>query len=103
MFYDVSNWRKDTKLIKKEFKQMNVPLIVLGRDKIFSIKELVKQNIPYEEAYLFESTWHKLIENQRLISRINRVKCIPNTNYKIHLCNPKVVIQNIKLLEKMIK
>lgn len=103
MFYEVSNWRKDTKLIKKEFKQMNLPLIVLGRDKNYSIQELVKENIPYKEACLFESTWHKLIENQRLISRINTVKYIPNTTHKIHLSNPEEVIQNIKLLEKMIK
>ncbi len=39
MFYEVSNWRKDTKLIKKEFKQVNVPLIVLGR-----IKNLVSKS-----------------------------------------------------------
>ncbi|MCD8777993.1 hypothetical protein MXE81_12625 [Mammaliicoccus sciuri] len=103
MFYEVSNWRKDTKLIKKEFKQVNVPLIVLGRDKNYSIQELVKENIQYKEAYLFESTWHKLIENQRLISRINTVKYIPNTTHKIHLSNPEKIIQNIKLLEKMIK
>ncbi|WP_426392149.1 hypothetical protein [Mammaliicoccus sciuri] len=103
MFYEVSNWRKDTKLIKKEFKQVNVPLMVLGRDKNYSIQELVKENIQYKEAYLFESTWHKLIENQRLISRINTVKYIPNTTHKIHLSNPEKIIQNIKLLEKMIK
>ncbi|MBO3080990.1 hypothetical protein [Mammaliicoccus sciuri] len=103
MFYEVSNWRKDTKLIKKEFKQVNVPLMVLGRDKNYSIQELVKENNQYKEAYLFESTWHKLIENQRLISRINTVKYIPNTTHKIHLSNPEKIIQNIKLLEKMIK
>ncbi|MCR1872019.1 alpha/beta fold hydrolase [Mammaliicoccus lentus] len=100
MFYEISNWKKDTKLIKKNFKQVDIPLVVLGRDKKYCITELVKQNIPYKEADLFESTWHKLIENQGLISQTSKVKFISNTNHNIHLCSPEAIIQNIISLER---
>lgn len=99
MYHEVSNWRTDTDIIEESFKQLKLPLMVLGRDKQYNIKNLVDEGISLEEAELLESTWHKLIEDQGKISEISKVHFVEEADHKIHLCKPSKVIESIHLLD----
>ncbi|GLC29181.1 alpha/beta fold hydrolase [Clostridium omnivorum] len=81
--------------IEKRFKQLDVPLIVLGRDKALGIKWNVDMGIPQEEAVQFESLWSSLVREEANNSAKGQFIEVKGSRHSIYRTNPEVVIKAI--------
>lgn len=81
--------------IKKNFKQLDIPLKVLGRDKSLGIKWNVDMGISEDEAVQFESLWSSLIREEANNSAKGQFKEVKGSKHSIYRTNPEVVIKAI--------
>ncbi|UTH15266.1 alpha/beta fold hydrolase [Macrococcus epidermidis] len=89
LYFETKNWSQDATNLKESFITINNPLLVIGRDKNFTIKENIKSNDMTEDnAKKFEEIWHNLILNQSKLSSNSIVKFINKSNHNIHISNP---------------
>jgi pimeloyl-ACP methyl ester carboxylesterase len=95
MYYEISNWKQDAKHIKSLAMTLNVPLIILGRDKEFSIKLGVQGGLPEEELRTFEEKWEELINRQGEISNNSKIVFVRSSSHSIHIDRPEIIIQSI--------
>ncbi|WP_252504038.1 alpha/beta fold hydrolase [Sporosarcina sp. Marseille-Q4943] len=95
MYSEISNWKKDAEMIKSIETTLNVPLIVLGRDKEFSIRLEMQDGLPEEELRVFEEKWEELITRQGNLSNDNKILFVNGSTHSIHIDRPDIVIQSI--------
>ncbi len=95
MHSEISNWKQDAEVIKSLKTSLNVPLIVLGRDKEFSIKLGTLGGLPEEELWIFEEKWQELITRQGTLSNNSKVKFVRNSSHSIHIDKPDAILQSI--------
>ena len=95
MHSEISNWKQDAEVIKALKTSLNVPLIVLGRDKEFSIKMGTLEGLPEEELRTFEEKWQELITRQGNLSSNSKVKFVRSSSHSIHLDRPDAIILSI--------
>lgn len=69
MYSEIKNWKKDAALIKAIEGTFIYPLLVIGRDKDFTIDMGVKEGFPKWEIKMLEEKWEELIKNQVSLSR----------------------------------
>lgn len=98
IYSEISNWKQDAKIIKSIETTLNVPLIVLGRDKEFSIKLGTQVGLPDEELRIFEEKWQELITRQVNLSNNRKILFVRNSSHSIHIDRPDIVIQSISEL-----
>ncbi|RKQ18151.1 alpha/beta hydrolase [Oceanobacillus bengalensis] len=95
MYSEISNWKQDAKVIKSLETTLNVPLIVLGRDKAFSIKIGIQDGLPEKESRAFEEKWQELITRQGKLSNDSNILLVRSSSHSIHIDRPDIVIQSI--------
>ncbi len=100
MYSEISNWKQDAVVIKSLETTINVPLIVLGRDKEFSIKLGKQGELPEEELRIFEEKWQELIRRQRNLSNNNKIVFVECSSHAIHIDRPDIIIQSISEIVK---
>lgn len=93
---EFSNWHNDAQEIKSMGDFPNIPLKVLARDPIYSVKLQLDEGIPYEEAKLLEDTWQQLIQEQATLSSNSEIHLVENAGHSINLDRPNFVINTIK-------
>lgn len=95
MYSEISNWKQDAKIIKSLETTLDVPLIVLGRDKDFSIKLGTQGGLPKEELRIFEEKWQELITRQGNLSNNSKIVFVRSSSHSIHIDRPDIIIQSI--------
>lgn len=81
--------------IKKHFKQLDIPLKVLGRDRALGIKWNVDMGIPEYEAVQFESLWSSLVREEANNSTKGQFMEVKGSKHSIYRTNPEVVVKAI--------
>ncbi|MBZ9621453.1 alpha/beta hydrolase [Clostridium sp. FP2] len=81
--------------IKNCFKQLDVPLKVLGRDKMLGVKWNIDMGIPENEAIEFETLWHSLVKEEAKNSKNGAFLEVKDSKHSIYRTNPKIVIKSI--------
>ncbi|TDM46497.1 hypothetical protein ETI08_07385 [Macrococcoides goetzii] len=98
LYFETKNWNQDATNLKESFITINNPLLVIGREKNFTIKENIKSNDMTENnAKKFEEIWHNLILNQAKLSSNSNVIFINKSNHNIHISNPLELSNEINL------
>lgn len=97
MYTETKNWDQDAKMLNDNYKKVNIPLLIIGRDLEYASQNLIEENIPVKEAYLFERKWRELIIEQKNLSSKSEVHFIESSTHNIHIDQPKVLAEIIKL------
>lgn len=103
MLREMESWKNDALIIKAITNNVNIPLVVLGRDCEYSTYLAIKEGQPKEEIQLLEHTWQKLIQHQIHLSNKSEYVSVPKSGHSIHLDRPDIVIHSInKLIMKKV-
>ena len=81
--------------IRKNFKILDVPLKVLGRDIALAVKWNVDMGISQNEAIDFETLWHSLVMEEAKISTKGQFIDVKGSKHSIYRTNPETVIKAI--------
>ena len=93
---EFENFGESSKNIKTMGEFPQIPLIVIARDKEISIKSFTENDIPEEEAILYEHVWRELqIELSQLSSK-GELVIAEGSDHQVHLDQPDSVIQSLK-------
>lgn len=93
---EFENFGESSKNIKTMGEFPQIPLIVIARDKEISIKSFTENDIPEEEAILYEHVWRELqIELSQLSSK-GELVIAEGSDHQVHLDQPESVIQSLK-------
>jgi len=98
MYSEIMNWKQDAALIKSIEGTFNYPLLVIGRDKEFTIDTGVKEGFPKSELRILEEKWEELIKNQASLSTSSELIFADQSSHSIHLDRPDILIESIEKL-----
>ena len=98
---EFENFGESSKTIKAMGEFPQIPLIVIARDKEISIKSFTENDIPKEEAILYENVWRELqIELSQLSSK-GELVIAEGSDHQVHLDRPDSVLQSVKRFLKV--
>jgi pimeloyl-ACP methyl ester carboxylesterase len=92
MASEIKEWTKDAKVIISLGDFPDLPLIVIGRDKEYTIQSESKNGIPEWEIREFEVKWEELISNQSKLSSKGELIFATNSGHSVFLDRPDLVI-----------
>jgi pimeloyl-ACP methyl ester carboxylesterase len=92
MASEIKEWTKDAEIIMSLGDFPNVPLIVIGRDKEYTIESEMKNGIPEWELREFEEKWAELITNQSNLSSKGELIFAVSSGHSVFLDRPDLVI-----------
>jgi hypothetical protein len=95
---ELSEWKNCARLIKKQHKTLEIPLIVIGRDPQYSIAQLIEGGMPKEEATQLEDMWQELIREQLNLSINSQYILAEHASHGIENDRPDAIIEAIHLL-----
>lgn len=95
---EFANLVHDGEDIKSMFEFPNVPLRVIARDKMFTVKNWTQYKVPEEEAIKYEDKWHDLQEELTLLSNQGKLIIASNSDHLIFIDRPDIVIECLKSL-----
>lgn len=95
MYSEISNWKQDADMIKNLGEFINIPLIVIGRDKEHNIKLGIEDGLPESELRIFEEKWQELIMNQAELSENSQLIFAQQASHSIHMDRPDIIIESI--------
>nr|WP_188498358.1 alpha/beta hydrolase [Pullulanibacillus pueri] len=98
MHSEIENWKKDAEIIKNLGDFPSIPLIVIGRDKEYSIKLDVAEGLPEWELRVYEDKWHELIVSQSNLSTLSQLIFAEQASHLVYLDRPDIVIDAIQKL-----
>ena len=87
---------ESSKTIKAMGEFPQIPLIVIARDKEISIKSFTENDIPEEEAILYENVWRELQIELSQLSGKGELVIAEGSDHQVHLDRPDSVIQSLK-------
>lgn len=100
MASEIWNWKTDAEIIKYLGKFPDIPLIVIGRDKEYTIKLGTKDGLPEWELRLLEETWQELIVNQANLSKNSELTFAKDSSHSIYNDRPDIVIRSIRKIAR---
>ncbi len=92
---EISNWKKDAQRIKSLDGYLKMPLIVIGRDKGYSIQLGVEKGMPEAEVLMFEAAWEELVKAQADLSENSRLIFAESAAHSIHLDRPDLIVSAV--------
>ncbi|MGG2028036.1 alpha/beta fold hydrolase [Gottfriedia sp. S16(2024)] len=95
MASEIKQWKNDAEVIKKLGDFPDIPLIVIGRDKEFTIMSELKTGIPLWELRIFEEKWSELIINQVKLSSKGELLFAGNSGHSVFLDRPDIILDCI--------
>jgi pimeloyl-ACP methyl ester carboxylesterase len=95
MCSEIKNWKIDAEIIKGLGDLPDVPLVVIGRDKAYSIKLGTDDGFPEWEVRIFEEKWQELIIAQANLSSNSILIFAERSGHLIYQDRPDVLIQSI--------
>lgn len=93
---EFQNWSIDSDDIKSIPEFPNIPLLVVARDSKITVDGWVKDNIPKEEAILYENEWRNLQIELSKLSDKGKLIIAENSNHEVYLDQPDIIIQSLK-------
>jgi pimeloyl-ACP methyl ester carboxylesterase len=98
MASEIRLWKEDADKIKKLGEFPDIPLVVIGRDKEYSIEYEENERIPEWECIIFEKAWEELIIAQSKMSSRSKLIFASHSGHAVYLDRPDVVIESIHKL-----
>jgi pimeloyl-ACP methyl ester carboxylesterase len=92
MASEIKEWTIDAEVIMSLGNFPDLPLIVIGRDKEYTIESESKNGIPKWELIEFEEKWAELITNQSKLSSKGELFFAANSGHSVFLDRPDLVI-----------
>lgn len=93
---EFASWIHDGEDIKSMGRFPDIPLRVIARDKIISIRNWMRYDIPEGEAVRHENKWRELQEELALLSNQGELIIASDSNHLIYIDRPDVVIACLK-------
>lgn len=93
---EFENFGESSKTIKAMDEFPQIPLIVIARDKEISIKSFTENDIPEEEAILYEHVWRELQIELSQLSGKGELVIAEGSDHQVHLDRPDSLIQSLK-------
>lgn len=93
---EFANWIHDEEDIKSMGRFPDIPLRVIARDKIISIRNWMRYDIPEGEAVRHENKWRELQEELALLSNQGELIIASDSDHLIYIDRPDVVIECLK-------
>ncbi|WP_397538749.1 alpha/beta fold hydrolase [Rummeliibacillus pycnus] len=101
MCSEISNWKKDGDIIKNLVEYPDIPLIVIGRDKVHNIRLGIMEGLPEWELRLFEEKWQELIMNQVNLTSNGKFIIAQEASHAIHIDRPDIIVQSINKISSL--
>ena len=95
---EFANWIHDGEDIKSMDTFPDVPLRVIARDKMASVRDWMKYDIPEEEAVRHENKWCELQEELVLLSNQGELIIASGSDHLIYIDRLDIVIECLKSL-----
>ncbi|PFG05304.1 alpha/beta fold hydrolase [Bacillus sp. es.034] len=95
MASEIKEWTKDAEVIRSLGDFPGVPLIVIGRDKEFTIQSELGNGIPEWELRVFEEKWEELITNQSKLSLKGELVFASHSGHSVFLDRPDLIIESV--------
>ena len=92
---EIANWKKDAETIKSLGGIEDIYLVVIGRDKEFTIRNGIEEGLPECEMKLLEETWQNLIKEQIHLSRNSELLFAHHSSHSVHMDRSDIVINGI--------
>jgi pimeloyl-ACP methyl ester carboxylesterase len=93
MASEITEWTNDADLIRSLGDFPDVPLIVIGRDKEYTIQSELENGIPKWELRVFEEKWEELITNQCKLSLQGELVFASYSGHSVFLDRPDLIIE----------
>ncbi|QHE63851.1 alpha/beta fold hydrolase [Rossellomorea vietnamensis] len=102
MASEIKEWTKDAEVIKSLGDFPDVPLIVIGRDKEYTIESELDNGIPQWELRVFEEKWEELIINQSKLSSQGELVFAGHSGHSVFLDRPDLIIESVhKMVQRV--
>nr|WP_256438987.1 alpha/beta hydrolase [Virgibacillus sp. MSJ-26] len=101
MASEIKEWKNDAEVIKSLKDFPDVPLVVIGRDKEFTIKSEMSTGVPLWELRKFEEKWAELITNQVKLSTKGELLIASNSGHSVFLDRPDLLIECIHRISRI--
>lgn len=98
MASEIKEWTKDAEVIISLGNFPDLPLIVIGRDKEYTIEIESNNGIPEWELREFEEKWEELISNQSKLSSNGELIFAAKSGHSVFLDRPDVVVDSVHKL-----
>lgn len=92
---EIENWKIDAETIKSLRGMEDIYLVVIGRDKEFTIRNGIAEGLPECEIKLLEETWQYLIKEQIHLSRNSELLFANHSSHSVHMDRSDIVINEI--------
>lgn len=92
---ELENWKIDAETIKSLGGMEDIYLVVIGRDKEFTIRNGIAEGLPECEMKLLEETWKNLIKEQIHLSRNSELLFANHSSHSVHMDRSDIVINEI--------
>ena len=93
---EFENFGESSKTIKVMGEFPQIPLVVIARDKEISIKSFTENDIPKEEAILYENVWRELQVELSQLSIKGELVIAEGSDHQVHLDRPDSLLQSLK-------
>lgn len=101
MHSEISNWKRDGDIIQNLVVCLDIPLIVISRDKEHNIRLGTMEGLPEWELRLFEEKWQELIMNQINLTSNSKLIIAQEASHSIHIDRPDIIVQSINKLNSL--
>lgn len=97
--YELSTWKNCAYSIKRLYKTLNIPLLVIGRDPHYSIAQMLESGMQKAEATQLETMWQELIHEQLHLSTNNQYILAEHASHGIENDRPDIIIEAIQSIQ----
>jgi pimeloyl-ACP methyl ester carboxylesterase len=102
MASEIREWTNDAEVIKNLGDFPDVPLIVIGRDKEYTIQSEMDSGIPEWELRVFEEKWEELITNQSKLSLKGELVFAGQSGHSVFIDRPDLIIESVhKMVQRV--
>ncbi|WP_099156939.1 alpha/beta fold hydrolase [Virgibacillus ndiopensis] len=95
---ELEEMTNDASLIKKFGELINIRLTVIGREPEYSIKMMISQGMPEQQAVKIEDVWQKLIKNQLHLSSNSNYILAENCYHNVYTDRPSLIVEDVNSL-----
>lgn len=103
MASEIKEWTKDAEVIVSLGDFPELPLIVIGRDKEYTMASESTNGIPQWELRVFEEKWSELIRNQSRLTSGGEFIIAEESGHSVFLDRPDLVIDCIHRISRIEK
>ncbi|MBE5105247.1 alpha/beta hydrolase [Bacillus thuringiensis] len=96
---ELSEWKNCARSMKKLYKTLKIPLLIIGRDPHYSIAQMLEGGMLKEEATQLEAMWQELIREQLHLSTNSQYALAKHAGHGVENDRPDIIIEAIHSLQ----